>query len=189
MDFYIAYEVDNPLNTFFYKPIEVSTNLLKALLLEEKKLNPYKRYKFYFNLDGVNFSFIGKPVEIKDKEITLMIEESHIELRKYPRLKIPYPDIVVKIETLKGHLKDISLGGCRVQLEKPISPYFLEKGFQKIVEIELPNGKTFKVKAKIVNVMFTTKQISCAFSEKSENVIKLYREVIDYLRKKLEEWD
>ena len=100
---------------FFYKPVKVSTNLLKALLLEEKTLNPNSRYQFYFNFDGINFSFIGKPIEIKDKEITLMIEESHIELRRYPRLKIPYPDIIVKVGSLKGHLKDISLGGCRIQ--------------------------------------------------------------------------
>ncbi len=187
MDFYIAYEVDNPLNMFFYKPVGISTNLLKVHLLDDKNIDLQKDYQFYFNLDGINFAFVGRPVKREgDRELLVLIKDSRIELRRYPRLKIPFDDLIVEIDGLKGVLRDVSLGGCRLELGKPIPSNFLLGGAEKVLTFHIPNEKIHRLKCKVVNVQDRTRNISCAFSQKDDKVIKLYRAITEYIRRKLE---
>ncbi|NPB05425.1 MAG: PilZ domain-containing protein [Aquificae bacterium] len=186
MELYIAHEVDNPLEMFFYTPVSMSTNLLKVRLLEGKKVDLEKDYTFYYNRDGINFSFVGRPIKkVGEDTLLVLIKDSRIELRRYPRVKVPFDEIVVEVDGLKGFLRDISLGGCRLQFLKPIPSDFLDRGLVKRVRFFLPDGQTFEVKAKVVNIMRESRSVSCAFVMKDETVVKLYKAVTLYLRRRL----
>jgi len=184
LDFYIAHEYENPTNIFFYKPIKVSTNLLKAKILYGYKIDFEKLYQFYLNLEGLNFSFIGKPIrESSPQEILFLIKESRIELRKYPRIKTEMLGIKVSSDGLQGKLMDISLGGCRVVFETPIPTFFYKSSPQKILTIESPEGEPIKISAYIVNVNLQQNSISFAFLKKDEKVLKLYTKIGEYLKR------
>jgi hypothetical protein len=183
-EFYIAHEYENPTHLFFYRPIRLTTNLLKAKILNDYKIDFDKTYQFYLNLGGLNFSFIGKPIR-RDApdEIVFLIQESRIELRKYPRLKTENLGIKVTVENLKGYLVDISLGGCKVKFENPIPEKFYMSSSYKILEIETPDGKVVKIPAYAVNVNTCLNTVSFAFLRKDEKVVKLYTKIGEYIKR------
>ena len=184
MDFFIAYEVNNPINYFFYKPIKLETNFFKISLDEnaKKRLNPNKLYQFYFNLMGTNFVLIGKPYKVEDKEAVIFIKDGHIELRRYPRIDVEAIKIPVNLELLSGYLKDISLGGCKIAFEKPVSYSYLRSGYKYKLLINLNKNKTLEIPIKIVGFSGNKKYISCAFAEKNKKVLELYQEVLKKLK-------
>jgi len=188
LDFFIGYEVENPHHVFFYKPVKITTNLLTVELLEDFPLDPEKEYQFYFTLDGTNFALIGKPIKFLDNnKAVFLIKESNIELRRYPRIYLKDQEVKVKIGYLVGWLKDISLGGCRVAFDKPLPRSFYANSAAKTLEFLLPNGERIKVKGNIVNLLNDFKEASFVFDSKDPAVIKLYKEITEYLKKKSSE--
>lgn len=183
LEFYIAHEYENPTNIFFYRPIKVTTNLLKAKILDDYKINFEKLYQFYLNLDGVNFTLLGKPIfEIFPQKFLFLIKETKIELRKYPRLKTERLGIKVSADDLQGKLIDISLGGCKVGFETTIPTDFYKNSPQKILTIELPEGKPIKISAYIVTVNLQQNTVSFKFLQKSEKILKLYAKISEYIK-------
>lgn len=183
MEFYIGHEKGNPLKAFYYRPVKVTTNTLIAKILGEFKVDFSKEYQFYFTLDGINFSFIGKPVRSERKnEVTFLVKESRIELRRYPRIRVEDPNIVVVSSTLTGYLIDISLGGCKVKFEGEITPSYYKSNPIKRLTFEIPNYRPISFPARIVNVQLNENSVSYAFNSKDEKVLKLYNAVINYLR-------
>jgi len=184
LEFYIAHEHENPTNLFFYRPVKVTTNLLKAKILDDYKINFDKLYQFYLNLEGLNFSFLGQPIrQSSPDEIIFLIRDSRIELRKYPRLKTENLNIKVSSEGLTGKLLDISLGGCRVGFDIPIPSAFYKSSSRKVLTVEPPEGKPVKVTAYIVNVNPAHNSVSFAFARNDEKVLKLYTEVSQLLKR------
>jgi hypothetical protein len=188
-EFYIAHEHDNPTHLFFYRPLRLTTNLLKAKILNNYKIEFDKYYQFYLKLGGLNFSFVGKPIrkEAPD-EVVFLIKESRIELRKYPRLKTENLGIRVTAEGLKGYLVDISLGGCKVRFDEPIPEKFYMSSSYKILEIEPPDGKVVKIPAYVVNVNTCLNTASFAFTRKDEKVVKLYTKIGEYIKRLKEQF-
>jgi hypothetical protein len=185
LDFYIGYEVDNPHHSFFYKPLKITPNLLTVELLEDYKFDPSKEYQFYFTLDGTNFSLIGKPVKIIDRnKAVFLIKDSSIELRRYPRIYLKDKDIKVRIGYLVGYLKDISLGGCRVAFDEPLPRSFYTSHVGKTLEFIIPGKDKIRVEGNIVHLMNDSKEAAFVFNSKNPFVVKLYKEVTDYLKEK-----
>jgi len=184
MDFFIAYEVNNPINHFFYKPIKLETNFFKISLDEnaKKRLNPNRFYQFYFNLMGTNFVLIGKPYKVEDKEALIFVKDSHIELRRFPRIDVEQVKIPVNLELLTGYLKDISLGGCKIAFEKPVPYSYLHSGYKNKLLVNLNKDKTFEIPIKIVGFSENRKYISCAFTEKDKKILEFYQEVLKKLK-------
>jgi len=189
MNYYIAYEANNPINMVFYNPISIDTNTLKIRLLDDITLNPQKDYEFIFNLDGANLALVGKPIEIKGSEATILIKESRIELRRYPRIAVPNNLVMVQIDNFKGVLKDISLGGCRVALNSPILSSLLNKGYEKVARFILPDNYQVEIPVQIVWASKGKRQISCAFKERNIQVLELYKKIINLIKNSLEKID
>ena len=182
-EFHIAHEVENPAHIFFYKPITIGINTLKAKILDEHPIDFEKYYQFYLNLDGINFSFIGKPLEKNSQnEITFLIKESRIELRRYPRLKTERLNIPVEIQHLSGRLVDISLGGCRIRFDGPIPASLFSSGSRVPITVKPPGGKPVNVWGYIVNVNPGERSISVAFAGRDEKVLKLYSRISEMLK-------
>jgi hypothetical protein len=185
LDFFIGYEVGNPHHSFFYKPLKITTNLLTVELLEDFDFNPDKEYQFHFTLDGTTFALIGKPMKILDRNrATFFIKESSIELRRYPRIYLNDRDIKVRIGYLLGYLKDISLGGCRIAFDEPLPRSFYTSHVNKTLEFLIPGKDRIKVSGNIVHLMNDFKEAAFVFNSKNPFVIKLYKEITEYLKEK-----
>ena len=187
-EFYIGHEYQNPLKIFYYKPLRITSNTLRAEILNNIKISFDKEYSFYFSVDGINFSFVGKPLEQNsERDFTFLIKESRIELRRYPRIDVDDPNIRVRVNDLEGYIKDISLGGCKVQFLNNLPPHFYKQHQNTMLTIELPDAKPVTIPAKLVNVNPSLNTASFAFASRDVRVIKLYNNVINYLRQKMEE--
>jgi len=185
-DFYIGYEIDNPHHSFFYKPIKMTPNLLTIELLEDFEFNPDKEYQFHFTLDGTNFALIGKPVKIIDKnKAEFLIRDSNIELRRYPRVYLKdEDDVKVRIGYRVGKLKDISLGGCRIAFDEPLTRFFYANSAAKTLEFIIPGREKIKVEGNLVHLRNDAKEAAFVFQPTNPNVVKLYKEITDYLSEK-----
>ena len=188
LEFYIAHEYENPTNLFFYRPIKVTTNLLKVKILDDYQINFDKLYQFYLNLEGLNFTLLGKPIrKTSSQEVLFLIKESRIELRKYPRIKTESLAIKVFTGGLQGKLMDFSLGGCRIRFETPIPPLFYKSSSQKTLTIETPEGEPVKITAYIVNVNPKQNSISFSFPKRDAKILKLYTKISEYLKRRKKE--
>ena len=185
LEFYIAHEKENPLKTFYYQPLKITTNTIIARILDNFEVDFNKEYKFYFTLDAINFAFVAQPIKReRENEVTFLVKESRIELRRYPRIKVEDPAVKVKVGHLEGYLADISLGGCKVNFENEIPATFYKTNPVKVLTFFIPNTKPITLSARIVNVQLGENAISFAFNAKDERVLKLYNSVISYLRSK-----
>ncbi len=181
MNCYIAYEVNNPINMIFYKPLSLDTNILKIRLLDNIQLKLNQEYEFIFNLNGINLALIGKPIQVEGNNATILIRESRIELRRYPRITVPENLVKVQIDKFKGILKDISLGGCRIVLNGPIISRLLNQGYEKIAKFILPDDYQVELPVQIVWISKEKRQISCAFKERNGKVLELYKRIINLI--------
>ena len=182
-EYFIAYEHNNPANLFFYKPLKIETNFIKAKILDKGQINLEREYHLYLNIGGVNFSFLVQPLKKDNDEVVFLVKDSKIELRKYPRLKTEGLNISVSSDGIEGKLDDISLGGCRIKVEEGLVELFVKKNALKTLSITLPNGKNFKVKAYVVNVHPQKKFISFSFPQKNSEVLRLYTSIVELLRR------
>ncbi len=183
LDFYIGYEVGKPHRIFLYKPVKISTNLLTIELVEPFPLERDKEYQFYFRLGKNNFSLTGIPIKVEKNRAVLLIRDSSIELRRYPRVYLTTPDVKVKVNNLAGYLKDISLGGCRVHFKKPIPRAFYMLDLEKVLEITVPGYEPIKVKGRVVNISDSHMEASFVFKEKSPEVVRLHKLITEYIEK------
>ena len=185
VEFHIAHELDNSANNFFYKPVSLKTNLLRVKILDAVCLKSDRRYIFYLNIDGVNFALIGRPLRrLSDNEWLFLIEDSRIELRRYPRLNTEHLDIKVQVDNLIGKLADISLGGCRVVFNNPISGLIdHQTASRKRLTFYLPDYSHVDVWARVVAVNPPKRSISFAFLGPHERVLKLYQYITDLLKR------
>lgn len=187
LDFHIAHEVDNPTHIFFYKPIEIGTNVLKAKILDDYKIDFDKSYQFYFNSGGATFSFLTKPIEkIGEDTYSFLIKEGWIELRRYPRLKTENLDIKVSVKGLRGKLVDFSLGGCRAKFEYTLPKSLLTANTPRVfTNIYLPGEeKPLNLWVKVVSVNPSRNEISCEFTFRDEKILRIYKKIVELLRKK-----
>ena len=178
--------MDNPTHIFFYKPINIGVNTLKVKLLDKFDISFDKRYQLYLNMGGANFSFITKPLrKSSNNEVELLVQDSRIELRKYPRLKTDHLNIKVFVRTLEGILADISLGGCKVKFDKPIPSTFFEKGAKAKLSMAIPGTDDLvDLSAYIVNVNPKDYAVSFAFETKDNKVLTTYKTISDMLKGK-----
>ena len=181
--------MDNSANNFFYKPISLKTNLLRLKILDAVCLKLNKRYIFYLNIDGVNFALIGRPLKrLGDNEWLFLIEDSRIELRRYPRLNTEHLGIKVQVDNLFGKLADISLGGCRVVFDNPISGLIDHTNVsRKRLTFYPPDTPPISVWARVVAVNPPKRSISFAFLGPQETVLKLYQHITELLKKERSE--
>jgi hypothetical protein len=181
LDFFIGFEKDNPSRLFFYKPIKLSTNLLTIELLDNYNLQADKEYQFYFNIDGTNFAFLGKPIKIERNKAIFLIKDSAIELRRYPRVTVKEKSIKVKVDYFLGWLIDISLGGCRIGFDTPLPRAFYSYNPIKTLKFFIPPSKEIKIRAKLINILNDYKEAAFVFDSDSSLRVKLYNEIIKYL--------
>jgi len=184
-EFHIAHELDNPTHIFFYKPIQIGVNTLKVRILDKYNIDFNKSYQFYLNMGGANFSFFAKPLKKNSEdEVEFLIQESRIELRKYPRLKTDSLNIKVFVRTLEGTLADISLGGCKVKFNGKIPASFFEKGAKATLSVEIPSeSKQVDLSGFIVNVNPKDNAVSFAFEKQDNKVLSVYKTISDLLKK------
>ncbi len=155
--------------------------------MEEVELNPKKLFQFFFTLEGARFSVIGKPLRFDGRRVTFLVIDSAIELRRFPRVKVPSGLVKVRIEYYVGDLIDISLGGCRVGFENPLPRSFYTGGLEKVLDFILPDGSSLRVKGKVVNVSSNFKEVSFKFNEHNRRVIELNKRIGELIEKKKSE--
>ncbi len=178
--------MDNPTHIFFYKPINIGVNTLKVKILDNFDIDFDKSYQLYLNMGGSNFSFITKPLKkSSNNEVELLVQESRIELRKYPRLKTEHLNVKVFVRTLEGILADISLGGCKLKFNSPIPSSFFEKGAKAKLSMAIPGIENLvDLSAYIVNVNPKEHAVSFAFETKDNKVLTTYKTISDLLKGK-----
>lgn len=187
LNFHIAHEADNPSHIFFYKPIEVGTNILKAKILDDYEIDFNKFYQFYFNSGGATFSFLTKPIEKIGKDTyAFLIKEGWIELRRYPRLKTEDLNIKVSVKGLRGKLIDFSLGGCRAKFDYAVPKSLTTAAAPRVfTNIYFPGEEEpLSLWVKIVSVNPSRNEISCEFTLKDEKVLRIYKKIVELLQKK-----
>ena len=185
VEFHIAHEVDNSINSFFYKPLDLKTNLLTVRVLNGEELNSNKKYVFYLSIDGVNFALIGKPLKrLNENDWLFLIEESKIELRRYPRLNTEILDIKVCVNQLLGKLLDISLGGCKIGFDFSLKDEILPKNVlgKKWLHFYLPDNTVTKVLARTVYLNLSKNTMAFAFLDSHDKVLKLYLKIWNFLK-------
>ncbi|MEO2153365.1 MAG: PilZ domain-containing protein [Aquificota bacterium] len=190
MNFFIGYEADNPVNNFYYIPLSVDVNKVKVQLLENTKVDPNKLYQLYFSLDGVNFNFLAKPIKfLPENKVIFFILDSKIELRKYPRIPVN-KDIPVKVwvDALEAKLLDISLGGCRVKILKPIDlNNYTKSGSIRNLYFQFfdrQKEEIYKILAKVVNVDTQKKEMAFVYIPYQDAIGIVYKRVLNLLKGK-----
>jgi hypothetical protein len=189
MNFFIGYEADNPVNNFYYIPLSVDVNKVKVQLLENTKVVPNKLYQLYFSLDGVNFSLLAKPIEfLPDNKVVFFILDSKIELRKHPRIPINKEiPLKVWVDALEAKLVDISLGGCRVKILKPIdlNNYAKSGRIRNLYFQFLDREKEeiYKILAKVVNVNTEKKEMAFVYIPYQDSIGIVYKRILNLLKK------
>jgi hypothetical protein len=190
MNFFIGYEADNPVNNFYYIPLSVDVNKVKVQLLENTKVDPNKLYQLYFSLDGVNFNFLAKPIKfLAENKVIFFILDSKIELRKYPRIPVN-KDIPVKVwvDALEAKLLDISLGGCRVKILKPIDlNNYTKSGSIRNLYFQFfdrQKEEIYKILAKVVNVDTQKKEMAFVYIPYQDAIGIVYKRVLNLLKGK-----
>jgi len=186
LEFHIAHEAGNPTHIFFYKPVDVQTNILKVKILDDYQIDFNKMYQFYLNIGGTNFSFLAQPLKKEGDVYTFLIKESWIELRRYPRIKTSDLGIEVKVKDFRGILEDFSLGGCRVKFRHPITRSAFEGHRRKVIlSIKLPGEEEpYHLWADVVSVEPAERRIACEFVNKDERILKLYSKISKMLNER-----
>ncbi len=189
MNFFIGYEADNPVNNFYYIPLSVDVNKVKVQLLENTKVDPNKLYQLYFSLDGVNFNFLAKPIKfLPERKVIFFILDSKIELRKYPRIPVN-KDIPVKVwvDALEAKLLDISLGGCRVKILKPIDlNNYTKSGSIRNLYFQFfdrQKEEIYKILAKVVNVDTQKREMAFVYIPYQDAIGIVYKRILNLLKR------
>jgi ribosomal protein S17 len=184
LEYYIAYDVENPANIFFYRPIEIDRNTLKIKILDGYVPDRNKLYKLHWSLDGVNFSLIGKVIELKDCNVIFVIKESKIDLRRYPRINTEHLNIKVKTNNIEAKLVDISIRGCKIKIEKGSIAEYTQRSARKILQFIFPEGDTYTLEAYVVNANPALKTVSFTFPRNNNVALKVYSKILDRLKGK-----
>jgi hypothetical protein len=183
-EYFIAHEYENPAYIFFYKPILIEPNIVKAQILSEHNIDFDKTYQLYLNLGGINFTLLVKPLKKVNNEVIFVVKDSKIELRKYPRLKTDSLNIEVSSDNISGKLLDISLGGCKIRVDGGLIEPYTRQSARKILKFHFPDGKTYSLTATVVNANPANRTIAFSFPKRSENIVKVYSLIVDMLKKK-----
>jgi hypothetical protein len=164
--------------------MKMEPNKLKVQILGPYDVDFDKNYQLYFSLGGVNFVLIGKPIKRRCDIVWFAIKDSKIELRKYPRLKTESLNIKVVSEDIVAKLLDISLGGCKIKIEKSSIEKYTRSSANKILQLIFPDGQTYFLKAYVVHADSFKKTIAFAFQKRSETIIKVYALIVEMLKSK-----
>jgi len=215
-DILVAYEKGNPFEVFMYRLVDFGVNTFETQILDNRK--PGKtRYVFTLHHDnlvnvmerirllngkvaeaiqkgGKNayYHFIVEPLEYDKftRSGLFLIRESHIELRRYPRIYLKQPLIEAEFEGLTGFVKNISIGGARIKLSKNLTGEIIEDlvkkgkfpGNFKLVGL----NKSYELKLKPVAFDIFKSEISVKFEDTSLENVKFYKDIQKILKTKEE---
>jgi hypothetical protein len=185
-DIFIAYKKDDPSEMFFYRLLDMEVNTLEVQLLDPIK-DKESDYIFIVPFNGIKLSLVGKLLQYdeKTKSALFLIKESDLELRKYPRIKLPPKLVKVEIDSYKGYLVNISFGGIKVQLEKNITGEllnYLQIHYPIKAKIYLPTGKVYTVYLQLVSFNVFKSWLSFKFVKSNSETIQLYKDIVAYLK-------
>jgi len=187
-DIYIAYKKDDPTEMFFYRLMDLGINTLEVQLLDTIQ-DKESEYLFIVPSDGINLFLVGKLLKYDErtKSALFLIKESNLELRKYPRVKLPPNLVKIELDDHTGYILDISLGGLKVQLKKNITGELLNslKHSHSIrANVILPNGKIYQTALQLVSFDVFKRQLSFKFYQTNNITTQMYKEIIELLKKK-----
>jgi hypothetical protein len=185
-DIFIAYKKDDPSEMFFYRLLNMEVNTLEVQLLDPIK-DKESDYIFIVPFNGIKLSLVGKLLQYdeKTKSALFLIKESDLELRKYPRIKLPSKLVKIEIDSYKGYLVNISFGGIKVQLEKNITGEllnYLQTHYPIKAKIYLPTGKVYTVYLQLVSFDVFKSWLSFKFVKSNSKTMQLYKDIVTYLK-------
>lgn len=211
-DILVAYKQENPFEVFMYRLTDFGINTFEIQILDD---NAPERTRYVFILQHENlvnvmerlklqnskiseaiqkggknafYHFIVKPLKY-DKYTSsglFLIKESHIELRKYPRIYLKEPLIETEFEGLKGFVKNLSIGGARIKLSQNLTGEIIEElvkkgkvpGKFKLVGM----NKLYELELKPVAFDIFRSEISVKFEDTGLKNVNFYKELQNILK-------
>ncbi|GEM_PF-1441878 len=189
---FVGLKKDEPYINFLYKPIKILPDYMKVQIIEgETPSVPMEPYTLYFTLGSAIITIDGLALKIdpETQKVIFFVKDTHLEQRKYPRFKVQELGINVYLRNLKGVLVDISRGGCRIFFPSIRGSRFIDMEQLDKLEFILPNGKTYKLKARMLSFNPETWEASFAFIKGQDGIPIMLKEILDMLKAKKKGYD